>query len=263
MNAAETLPGPPPLVPAKVRPLAPLQQLETLAGHAFRSGMFKKFSSASGAYMVMAMGYELGLSPVAALTSIHSIDGKPVMSGNLMWSLVLAHPDWQESHVSRSTETEVELTFVFRGKERGRVKWGMEDAKRAGLVNKDNWRKFPRAMLFNRAISEGFKLYTPHLANGVTVYTPDELGGTIDANGDMAAPPPTSAPAVTVTTTDVLQLTEEQREVRELVGKAERDPAKVFAHYKVTDWGQLTPEQCHHAKGYLASLIPGTNGNGG
>jgi hypothetical protein len=158
-----SLPGPPPLVPAKVRPLAPVQQLETLAGHAFRSGMFKKFSSASGAYMVMAMGYELGLSPVAALTSIHSLDGKPVMSGNLMWSLVLAHPDWQESHVSQSPpRRRLSLPFVFRGKERGRVKWTAWRTPNApGLLGKDNWRKFPRAMLFNRAISEGFQALHP------------------------------------------------------------------------------------------------------
>jgi hypothetical protein len=60
----------------------------------------------------------------------------------------------------------------------------MKDAAAAGLTNKDNWKKYPRNMLFARAISNGQKWYAPDVYNGVTVYTPDEMGAVVDEEGN-------------------------------------------------------------------------------
>ena len=40
----------------------------------------------------------------------------------------------------------------------------------------DNWRKYPKNMLFARAISNGVKWHCPDVMNGQPVYTPDEMG---------------------------------------------------------------------------------------
>ena len=61
----------------------------------------------------------------------------------------------------------------------------MKDASAAGLTNKDNWKKYPRNMLFARAISNGQKWYAPDVYNGVTVYTPDEMGASVDEEGNI------------------------------------------------------------------------------
>ena len=55
-------------------------------------------------------------------------------------------------------------------------------AVKAGTKNMD---KFPRNMLFARAMSNGQKWYCPDAFNGATVYTPEELGAETDENGDI------------------------------------------------------------------------------
>ena len=73
----------------------------------------------------------------------------------------------------------------------------MDDAKAAGLTSKDNWKKYPRNMLFARAISNGQKWYAPDVYNGVTVYTPDEMGANVDGDGNIIDVTPTQTEAMT------------------------------------------------------------------
>lgn len=163
-----------------------LSYMQTLALSAYKSGMFKKFQSPEAAFMVLQFGFDLGLSPTMALTSIHFYDGRPSMSGNLMWSIVKAHPSWSRSKIVERTDKGCKIEWVQDGQTEGLSWFNEEDAKRAGLISKNQsiYGKYPRAMYFNRAVSEGFKLYCPHLGNGYTIYTPDELGQQIDENGE-------------------------------------------------------------------------------
>ena len=50
----------------------------------------------------------------------------------------------------------------------------MEDAKRAGLGGKDNWRKYPKAMLRARCISGALRAWAPD-AIGAGVYVEGEI----------------------------------------------------------------------------------------
>src|SRR3990167_7021515 len=52
------------------------------------------------------------------------------------------------------------------------------DAKAAGT---QNLTKFPRNMLFARAISNGVRWFCPDVFSGSAVYTPEELGAIVDA----------------------------------------------------------------------------------
>ena len=54
-----------------------------------------------------------------------------------------------------------------------RCSWSIADAKRAGLAGRQNWRKFPRAMLRARVISEALRAYAPDLLGGA--YVPGEV----------------------------------------------------------------------------------------
>jgi recombinational DNA repair protein RecT len=51
----------------------------------------------------------------------------------------------------------------------------MKDAKAAGLDGKDVWKKYPRNMLFGRAMTNGCRWYCPDIFGGKSVYTPEEL----------------------------------------------------------------------------------------
>jgi hypothetical protein len=53
------------------------------------------------------------------------------------------------------------------------IRWTMDDAKRAGLNGKDNWRNYPRQMLSARVISEGVDKCYP--AAGGLMYVPEEV----------------------------------------------------------------------------------------
>lgn len=104
----------------------------------------------------MLTGREIGIGPMHALRGIDVIDGKPSLSAELMASLV-----FRAGHVMWVIESTNELCTM--GGRRSDwpdhipdmdLTWSLEDAKRAGLTNKGNWQKYPRAMLRARATSE-------------------------------------------------------------------------------------------------------------
>lgn len=57
---------------------------------------------------------------------------------------------------------------------RYRHSFTIEEARIAGLLNKDNWRKFPKAMLYSRCLSSGGKIHMPGVLMGA--YAHGEIG---------------------------------------------------------------------------------------
>lgn len=58
----------------------------------------------------------------------------------------------------------------------GEVTFDESDAKRAGLLGKDNWQKFPADMYFNRATSRAYKRFAPDIFYN-SVYVRGEIQG--------------------------------------------------------------------------------------
>jgi hypothetical protein len=77
------------------------------------------------------------------------------------------------------------------GEELGESSFSLEDAKRAGLAG-DNWRKYPRNMLYARAVSNAARWYAPEVLTGV--YLPDEMEQT-ETPEPMAPPSQPEPPA--------------------------------------------------------------------
>jgi hypothetical protein len=74
----------------------------------------------------------------------------------------------------------------------------MEEAKQAGVAGKDNWRKYPKAMLFARALSAGVRAHCPDVSV-CPVYVPEELGADVNEEGEVKGataqqPEPIKAP---------------------------------------------------------------------
>ncbi len=119
-------------------------------------------------------GRELGLSPMQSIRGMHVIEGKAVMSSELMVALVVSKADICE--VFQVVETNEKLA-TYSTKRRGYDKpttmtFSMEDATRAGLTGKDNWKKYPAAMLRARCSSALCRAVYPDLVGGV--YEADE-----------------------------------------------------------------------------------------
>ena len=140
-------------------------------GKAFaESGMFADCKSAAQAVVKIQAGAEMGIPPFAAMSGIHIIQGKPTVGAGLMAANVKASGKY-DYKVIEATDKICSIDF-FQGKEKiGNSTFTIEDAKRALTKNID---KYPKNMLFARAISNGVKWYTPDVFAG-PVYTPEEF----------------------------------------------------------------------------------------
>lgn len=136
----------------------------------FKSGMFTDIKSASQAVVKIMAGAELGLPPFAAMSGIHIIQGKPTIGSGLMAARVKGSGKYDYKVIEHS-EKICSIDF-YHGKEKlGNSTFTIDDAKKAGTKNLD---KFPKNMLFARAISNGVKFYTPDIYSG-PVYVPEEM----------------------------------------------------------------------------------------
>jgi hypothetical protein len=118
-------------------------------------------------------GREIGIGPMQSLQKINVIKGKPTQSAELMRALVQSkgHEIWTEDY----NTTRVILCGKRAGSENvNKVTWTMDDAKRAKLDGKDNWRLYPRAMLLARATGELCRLMFADVLGGIS-YTPEEI----------------------------------------------------------------------------------------
>jgi hypothetical protein len=118
-------------------------------------------------------GAELGLGPMQALNSIHVIEGRTAMSPELMRAMVARHGHRIDVVENSNTVCEVKGIRADTGST-ATVRWTMEDAKMAGLANKNNWKTYPRAMLLARATSELCRIVFPDIIAGLS-YTPEEV----------------------------------------------------------------------------------------
>ena len=153
-------------------------ETKSIAAAMAQSGYFADSRDVNQAIVKIFAGQELGLGPFAAMTGIHIIKGKPVMSANLIATLIKNDPRY-DYQVGRLDNDGCTIVFFENGEAVGESSFTADDAKLAGLSG-DNWRKFPKNMYFARAISNGAKWYTPGIFGGAPTYTPDELGAEID-----------------------------------------------------------------------------------
>lgn len=191
-------------------------------------------------------GREVGFPPMTALTSIHVIEGRPGISAEGMRSLVLA-----AGH-EIAYETSTGGVCRMRGRRRGSstwtsVEWTLDDARRAGLIRKDNWVKYPRSMLVARATGDLCRMLFPDVIHGFRTVEElddfdDETPPAIESkttrvqrrpskrSGAASSSPPRVAPEPVVQDESPgppLPHEEEQPETATAAGSGPRSPAAV------------------------------------
>ena len=145
------------------------------------SGYFTDAKDIAQAFVKIQAGKELGIPPFASMTGIHVIQGKPALGANVIATLIKNDPRYNY-RVLEMSDTKCSIEFYENGEACGISEFTAQDAQRAQVKNMN---KFPRNMLFARAISNGAKWYTPGIFGGAPVYTPDELGADYDEEGYM------------------------------------------------------------------------------
>jgi hypothetical protein len=155
------------LIKAAQLPFSEISQL----GKVFAaSGLFTDVKSEAQAVVRILAGQEIGIPAFAAISGIFIIQGKPTIGAGLMASRVKASGKYDYKVIDHS-EKACSIDF-YQGKEKiGNSNFTIEDAKKAGTKNLD---KFPKNMLFARALSNGVKWFTPDIFAG-PVYVPEEM----------------------------------------------------------------------------------------
>lgn len=135
-------------------------------------------------------GEALGIPTIQAINSIHVIEGKPSASSDLMAALVR-----RAGHKLRVTKEKTDdgwtvTAEIIRRDDPEftyRAIWDNEKASKAGLLNKRGpWLNYPDQMMRSRAISEVCRDGASDALYGV-VYTPEELGADVSAEGNVVA----------------------------------------------------------------------------
>ncbi|MCG6493387.1 hypothetical protein [Kitasatospora sp. A2-31] len=197
-----------------------LPDMVRYAEHLAKADMLPKGFAGRPANVLYAMEYgrTLGITPLAALTGIHVIEGKPSASSGLIGALVR-----QAGHKLRvKGDGRTATAQIIRADDPEwtyECTWDLERAEQAGLCQIKNgkpwardrngkptaWEKYPAAMLKARAITEVARDACEDVLFGLH-YTPEELGAYVDQDGnpvDAPVQPLRSVPSESVTVQDV------------------------------------------------------------
>lgn len=140
----------------------------------YQSGMFPNLKNEAQAFVLIQAGSEMGVGAMEAVQGIQLIQGKPTMSANLLAALVKRHPRY-DFKVIEHTDTACRIEFLQDGEPSGVSEFTLEDAKQAGLGNNQTWKKYTKALLFARSLTQGVRWYAPDVTSSAA-YTPEELG---------------------------------------------------------------------------------------
>lgn len=160
-----------------IRDEMPLLDLGTVLA---KSGFFQDATDPGKAIVKILAGRELGIPAIASMTGINIIKGRVAISANLM-AAVVKRTGKYNYRVIEHTATVCEIAFLENGEKVGTSRFTADDAKRAGTQNME---RFPKNMLFARAMSNGAKWFCADVFGG-PVYTPEEMGAKVDEEGDV------------------------------------------------------------------------------
>lgn len=120
-------------------------------------------------FVTLVAGHELGLAPMQALRSFHVINGRPVMTAELMVALCKRRGDvCRYFQLTESTpERASYVTHRAGDPEPTLMTWTIEQVKVAGLLTNPTWQKHPAAMLRARCSSSLARAVYPDLMLGV------------------------------------------------------------------------------------------------
>lgn len=152
-----------------------------------KSGFFQDTKEQAQAVVKILAGQEMGFGPIASMQGVYIVKGRVSYAANLIAAAIQRSGKYGYEIVDLSNE-KCTLHFYSRSDPRAQADgftstFTIQDAQQAGLLS-ENYKKFPRNMLFSRALTNGARWYCPEIFNG-PVYTPDELGASVDDEGQV------------------------------------------------------------------------------
>jgi hypothetical protein len=134
-----------------------------------QSGFFSDVTKGSQAMVKIIAGQELGLEPFSAMQNLFIVKGKIQISGNAIAGKIKSSGKYNYK-IKVSTKEVCTLEFYENNEPQGDYTFTIKDATQAGLTSNIVWKNYPQTMLFNRAVSGGYKIFCPDIFN-FTVYS--------------------------------------------------------------------------------------------
>lgn len=145
-----------------------IREAQALAKFMYDSRLFAGYGTPAAVLSTVLAGRELGLQAMAALRGIHIVEGRHMLSSDLLRALVIRSG---KAKYFRCTERTAErATFVTqRGDEpEMALTYTIQEAQQAGLVKeKSGWMKNPADMLVARASAKLARLVYPEVVHGL------------------------------------------------------------------------------------------------
>lgn len=155
--------------------------LPTLGSVLVKSGFFQDTREQAQAIVKVLAGAELGFGPIASMQGVYIVKNRVTLSANLVGAAIQKSGKYR-FRVVRLDGDGCEIDFYEGSQKIGTSTFTHDDAKNADLLSNQTYKKFPRNMLYARALTNGARWYCPEVFNG-PIYTPDELGEDVDEEG--------------------------------------------------------------------------------
>ncbi|MEH2070049.1 MAG: hypothetical protein V7K47_18120 [Nostoc sp.] len=168
-----------------------IDDLSRLSNMLAKSAFFADAKEVAQCGVKVLAGMELGFGAIAAMTGVHIINGKPSIGANLMAAAVKRSGKYNY-RITHHDNDGCTIVFYENGEAIGESTFTRDDAQAAGALDGKNghtWKKFPRNMMFNRAMSNGVRWYCPDIFAGSVAYTPEELDCQVDEEGNTVDVP--------------------------------------------------------------------------
>lgn len=143
-----------------------LSDMQAMAEAVARSGLFG-MKSADQALALMLVAQSENQHPATITQDYDIIQGKACRKTHSVMARFQVMGGKVEWH--QLTDSIADATFSHPSGGSLRIEWTIEQAKKAGLTNKDNWKNYPRAMLRARVIAEGVRAVYPAAIGGMMI----------------------------------------------------------------------------------------------
>lgn len=172
-----------------------IEEATTTAKLILNSGMCPAHHGKSGDALAsiltsMQMGLELGLSIMQSIRAFSVINGVPVIGSDYALALCKNSSEFEYCIETYDKETKTAICKVkIKGEPECIREFSMEDAKLAALLDKDNWRKYPKRMLQHRARGFALRDTFPHVLKGIYIKEEIEEPDYVVVNGETIENP--------------------------------------------------------------------------
>lgn len=184
MNALEKIEQPKPNIPDA----SEFSVMKETASMLVKTGFLPQaIKTPEQAIAIILTGRELGIGTMAALNTINVIQGKPTISPQLMLALIERSGQLENIEIEPNDAQSIRCTMKRKGRSAHTEFFGQAEAQALQLSGKDNYKKQAFTMYRWRAVAACARVVFPDVILGL--YTPDEMGATVDEDGEIVTPP--------------------------------------------------------------------------